>query len=101
MKNLQELIDSKQNLVDFFYNDSIAQYHKSRTGLFAQFIPPEYTNWRDVQRAWSETAALFDQSHHMPVLYVKGPNAKKMLSYLSPCTFSNLSTSRAKQYIAC
>jgi syringate O-demethylase/vanillate/3-O-methylgallate O-demethylase len=101
MKNLQELVDSKRNLVDFFYNDSIAQYHRSRTGLFTKFILPEYSNWREEQRAWRETAALFDQSHHMPVLYVKGPDATKMLSYLTPCTFSNLSTSRAKQYIVC
>ncbi|RUZ73360.1 aminomethyl transferase family protein [Mesorhizobium sp. M7A.F.Ca.US.006.01.1.1] len=101
MKNLQEVIDSKHNLVDYFYNDSIAQYHKSRTGLFARFIPPEQSNWREEQRAWRETAALFDQSHHMPVLYVKGPDARKMLSYLTPCSFSNLSATRGKQFIAC
>lgn len=100
MKNLQELIDSKTNLVDYFYNDVISQFHKSRTSLFASLIPPEYSNWREEQRASRETAVLFNQSHHMPVLYVKGPDARKLLNYLSPCTFSNLSNSRAKQYIA-
>jgi vanillate/3-O-methylgallate O-demethylase len=101
MKNLQELIDSKQNLVDYFYNDTISQYHKSRTSLFATLIAPEYSNWREEQRAWRESAVLFNQSHHMPVLYVKGPDAQKLLSDLSPCSFANLSTGRAKQYIAC
>ncbi len=100
MKTLQDLIDSKPSLVDYFYNDTISQYHKSRTSLFATLIAPEYTNWRDEQRSWRETAVLFDQSHHMPMLYVWGKDAQKLLSDLSPITFSNLSTNRGKQYIA-
>src|SRR3569833_2878756 len=101
MKRLQELIDSKTSLVEYFYNDTISQYHKSRTSLFAPYIAPEYSNWREEQRGWRETAVLFNQSHHMPALSVKGPDARKLLNYLSPNTFSNLSTSRAKQYIGC
>ncbi len=103
MKSLQELIDSKDDLVEYFYNDTISPFHQSRTGLFAtkNLIAPEYSNWREEQRAWRETAVLFNQSHHMPVLYVKGPDARRMLEYLSPCSFANLSTSRAKQYFAC
>ncbi len=101
MKTLQQLIDSKSSLVDYFYNDTISQYHKSRTSLFATLIAPEYTNWREEQKAWREAAVLFNQSHHMPVLYVKGPDARKLLNYLSPCSFENLSTDRSKQYIAC
>ena len=100
MKNLQELISSKDNLVDYFRNDSIAHYFKSRASLFAKYIPLEFTNWREEQRAWRETVVLFDQTHHMPVLTVKGPDAKRLLNYLSPCTFTNLSVNRAKQYIA-
>src|ERR1700722_10955979 len=101
MKNLQELINSKPNLVDHFYNDTISPFHVSRTGLFTKHIAPEYTNWRAEQRAWRETAILFDQTHHMPALSVEGPDATKMLSYLGINTFSNLSTDRAKQYIMC
>ncbi|GHC40532.1 glycine cleavage system protein T [Gemmobacter nanjingensis] len=98
MKTLQDLIDQTPDLVDHLYNDTISQYHKSRTGLLATLIAPEYTTWREEQRAWRETAVLFNQSHHMPVLFVKGRDARKLLEYLSPCTFSNLSTDRAKQY---
>ena len=100
MKTLQDLVTEKSNIVDYFYNDTISQYHKSRTSYFASLIAPEYTNWRDEQRSWRETAVLFDQSHHMPVLYVKGKDAKRLLNYLTPCTFENLSTNRGKQYIA-
>ena len=38
-------------------------------------VPSEFTNWRDEQRAWRETAVLFDQSHHMAELMVEGPDA--------------------------
>ena len=41
---------------------------------------PEYTTWRDEQRAWKETTVLFDQSHHMMDLYVKGPDVKRLFS---------------------
>lgn len=100
MKTLQDVVDAQSNLVDYLYNDTISQYHRSRTSLFATLIAPEYTTWREEQRAWRETAALFNQSHHMPVLCVKGRDAQKMLNYLSPCSFANLSPDRAKQYIA-
>ncbi|MFV0244720.1 MAG: aminomethyl transferase family protein [Qingshengfaniella sp.] len=101
MKTLQDLINAKPNLVDYFYNDTISQYHKSRTSLFSTLIAPEYSNWRDEQRAWRQTAVLFDQSHHMPVLYVKGKDATRLLASLTPCTFTNLATNRGKQYFAC
>lgn len=103
MNSLQDLIDATPNLVDHFYNDTISQFHQSRTNLFAakNLIPQEYTNWRDEQRAIRETCILANQSHHMPVLYVKGPDARRLLSYLTPCTFSNLAPDRAKQYFAC
>jgi len=103
MKSLQDLIDSKSNLVDYLYNDTISQFHRSRTDLFASLglIPREFSNWRDEQRATREKCTITNQSHHMPVLFVRGPDARKMLSYLSPCSFANLSTDGAKQYFAC
>jgi vanillate/3-O-methylgallate O-demethylase len=102
MKTLQHLVESTSNLVDYFYNDTISQFHRSRTSLFSakNLIDREYTNWRDEQRAAYETCILTNQSHHMPVLYVKGPDARRMLQHLSPCSFSNLSTERARQYFA-
>ena len=43
-------------------------------------VPPEFTNWRDEQRAWQETCVLFNQSYHMNDLAVEGPDALKLLS---------------------
>ncbi|MBA4491129.1 hypothetical protein [uncultured Paracoccus sp.] len=45
-------------------------------------MPPELTNWRDEQHAWRDTAILFDQSHHIPEMYLKGPDAFKLANYL-------------------
>ena len=45
-------------------------------------VAPEFTNWRDEQRAWRETCVLFDQSHHMVNLFVEGPDTLKLLSHL-------------------
>ncbi len=64
-------------------------------------VPPEYTNWRDEQRAWRETCALFDQSHHMTDLYVEGPDAVRLLSDLGVNSFRNFTVDKGKQFVAC
>ena len=64
-------------------------------------VPPEFTNWRDEQRAWRDTAVLFDQSHHMAELLVRGPDASKLLSYLATNSFANFAPNRAKQFAPC
>ena len=43
-------------------------------------VPAEFTNWRREQKAWRETAVLFDQSHHMVNFFMSGPDALKLLS---------------------
>ena len=35
-------------------------------------IPPEFTNWRDEQRAWHQSVVLFEQSYHMTELHLRG-----------------------------
>ena len=47
-------------------------------------VPTEFSNWKAEQVAWQKTAVLFDQSHHMANLYIKGPDALKLISYLGP-----------------
>jgi vanillate/3-O-methylgallate O-demethylase len=64
-------------------------------------VPAEYSNWRDEQRAWRETAVLFDQSHHMANIYVEGPGALKLLSHLGTNSFANFPVNRAKQFAPC
>jgi glycine cleavage system aminomethyltransferase T len=64
-------------------------------------VPAEFTNWRDEQRSWRETCALFDQSHHMTDLYVEGPGTIKLLSDLGVNSFDNFKVNQAKQFVAC
>ena len=64
-------------------------------------VNSEYTNWRDEQRAWQETAVLFNQSYHMTDMYVEGPDAAKLLSSLGINTFKNFEVDKAKQYVPC
>ncbi|HEY2508183.1 MAG TPA: hypothetical protein VGI58_16835, partial [Streptosporangiaceae bacterium] len=51
--------------------------------------------------AWTQTCVLYDQTHHMANLYVKGPDALKLISYLGINTFKNFPLSRAKQFVPC
>jgi vanillate/3-O-methylgallate O-demethylase len=64
-------------------------------------VPAEFTNWRDEQRAWRESAALFDQSHHMTDLYVQGPDVVKLFSALGVNSFDGFQVNKAKQFVAC
>lgn len=100
-ESLQDVIDSVPSLVDYFYNETLAPHYRARTGLAAAFIPPEFTNWREEQHAWRETAVLFDQSHHMPELFLKGPDGLKLLTRLGINSFANFIPGKAKQFVAC
>jgi len=64
-------------------------------------VAPEFSNWRDEQRAWRTTCVLFDQSHHMVNLFVEGREALKMLSYLGVNSFANFAVNKAKQFVPC
>ena len=97
--SLQGLIDSTPDLVDYMYNDAPGAHSRTRADLSP--VPVEFTNWRDEQRSWRETAVLFDQSHHMPELFVTGPDAKRFLTTIAVNSLENLEPSRAKQVVGC
>jgi vanillate/3-O-methylgallate O-demethylase len=93
-ESLQDLLQAAGNPVDMLRNSKIGAY-------IYPVVPPEFTNWRDEQRAWRETCVLFDQSHHMVEQYVEGPDALKLLSHLAFNSFASFPTSRAKQFAPC
>jgi len=93
-RNLEEVLQAAGNPVNMLRNSQIGAY-------VYPVVPTEYSNWRDEQRAWRETAVLFDQSHHMANLYVEGPDALKLLSYLGTNSFANFPVNRAKQFAPC
>jgi vanillate/3-O-methylgallate O-demethylase len=93
-KNLEEAIQAAGNPVKMLRNSQIGPYA-------FPVVRHEFTNWRDEQRAWRESCALFDQSHHMSDLSIEGPDALKLLSDLGVNSFKNFKVNQAKQFVAC
>src|SRR6187549_2746392 len=93
-KSLEEALQTVRSPVELLRNSQIGPYA-------FPVVPAEFTNWRDEQRAWRETCALFDQSHHMTDLYVEGADAVKMFSDLGINSFKNFKVNQAKQFVAC
>ena len=93
-RSLEDLLQTAGNPVQMLRNSQIGAY-------VYPVVPAEYSNWRDEQRAWRETAVLFDQSHHMVNVYVEGPDALKMFSHLGTNSFAKFPVNRAKQFAPC
>ena len=93
-QSLEDLLRAKGNPVEMLRNSQIGAY-------VYPVVSPEFSNWRDEQRAWRDTAVLFDQSHHMVNLYVEGPDALKLLSHLGTNSFAKFPVNRAKQFAPC
>ena len=91
-KNLEELLQSAGNPVDLLRNQ------QTGPNVYPG-VPAEYTNWRDETQAWQRAAVLFNQSYHMADLAVEGPDAFKMLSYLSMNSFKGFEPNKAKQFV--
>lgn len=93
-KSLEDLLQEVGNPVTLARNSQIGPY-------VYPSVPSEFSNWRDEQHAWRETCCLFNQSHHMTDLYIKGPDSLKLLSALGVNTFANFEVNKAKQFVAC
>ncbi|MEJ0043972.1 MAG: hypothetical protein WDM81_17930 [Rhizomicrobium sp.] len=81
-QNLEGVLKAAGNPVNMLRNSQIGAY-------VYPVVPSEFSNWRDEQIAWRNSAVLFDQSHHMAEMMVEGPDAAKFLSYLTINTFKN------------
>ena len=92
--NLQEILDAAPNIVELLRNSQIGAY-------VYPVVPYEFTNWRREQRAWRETTVLFDQSHHMFNLFVRGPEALKLISDTGINSVANFPVDMAKQFVPC
>ncbi len=93
-RSLEEVLKSAGNPVDMLRNSRIGAY-------VYPVVPSEFSNWRDEQRAWRETAVLFDQSHHMAELTVRGPDALRLMSWCTINSFRNFAPGKAKQMVPC
>jgi vanillate/3-O-methylgallate O-demethylase len=92
-QSLEEALQTAGNAVELLRNSQIGPYAFPGT--------PEFTNWRDEQRAWRETCVLFEQSFHMTDLYIEGPDALRLLSDFGVNSFENFEIDKAKQFVAC
>lgn len=63
-------------------------------------VTPEFTNWRSEQKSWRESVAFLDQSHHMTDLFIKGPDALKLLTDTGVNSFAKFAPGKAKQFVA-
>src|SRR5919205_1465274 len=91
-KNLQELLDQTGNTVQLLRNSQLGTY-------IYPVVPSEFTNWRREQKAWQQTAVLFDQSHHMFNLFMRGPDAIKLISDTGINSVATFPVDMAKQFI--
>ncbi|MFE5411104.1 aminomethyl transferase family protein [Microbacterium sp. NPDC056569] len=90
-KNLQELLDA-QNAVDMLRNSQIGSY-------IYPVVPADFQNWIKEQRAWRDTAVLYDQSHHMDNVFLKGSDAIRLISDTAINSVATFPVNRAKQYV--
>jgi syringate O-demethylase len=93
-RSLEDLLTAAGNPVKLLRN--------LQTGPYVYpVVPPEYSNWRDEQRAWQHSCVLFNQSYHMTDLSLQGPDALRLLSDLGVNSFKGFEPNRAKQFVAC
>lgn len=82
------------------FANPVDMLRSSRTGIYVYpVVAPEFHNWRDEQRAWRDSAVLFDQTHHMDELTVEGPQAEAFLAHIGINAFSNFELNRAKHFV--
>ena len=93
MKSLEDKLKNWKNPVEMLRNAQVGPY------LFP--IDPEFSNWRDEQEAWQNTAALFDLSHHMTDIAFEGPDLMRLLSDLAVNSFATFAPGKAKQMVCC
>jgi vanillate/3-O-methylgallate O-demethylase len=91
-RNLEELLSAAGNAVRMLRNSQLGAY-------VYPVVAPEFHNWRTEQWAWQHSAVLFDQTHHMVNLYLRGKDALKLLSDTAVNSMSGFAVNKAKQYV--
>ncbi len=92
LQTLQDVIDNSGNIVEVLRNAQNPAY-------IVPVVSSEYSSWRLEQRAWRETAVLFDQSHHMDNVMIRGSDAIKLIRDTAINSVENFDVNLAKQYV--
>jgi vanillate/3-O-methylgallate O-demethylase len=93
---LQDLLQSTENPAEMLRNNDL----RWQPYVFRD----EYTNWIEEQRAVRESVAVVDQSYHMEILEIQGPDAVDLLDRLGVNSFEavrNGEPPQAINYLTC
>lgn len=90
--SLETLLDKAGNPVEMLRNSQLGAY-------VYPVVAPEFHNWRSEQWAWQHSAVLFDQSHHMVDLFLRGKDALRLLSDTMINSTKGWAVNKAKQYV--
>ena len=98
IRTLQDVLDSVPSLVDYLYSNRKGSVLKDAVlRQPTEFVAPEFTTWRDEQRAWREGIAFYDQSFHMTTTYLRGPDAQRLVSSLAVNSFETFARGELRQ----
>ncbi|MGZ4701809.1 MAG: aminomethyl transferase family protein, partial [Ilumatobacteraceae bacterium] len=101
-RTLQDVLDSVPSLVDHLYSNRKGSVLKDAVlRQPTEFVAPEFTTWRDEQRAWREGIAFYDQSFHMTTTYLRGPDAQRLVSSLAVNSFETFGVGRSRHLVCC
>ena len=92
-RSLEQKLQDWDSPVDMLRNSTVGPY------VFP--IASEFSNWRDEQEAWHNTAVLFDLSNHMTDITFEGPDLMRLLSDLAVNSFATFGKNKAKQIVCC
>ena len=90
MANLEQVLAGAGNPVELLRNSQLGAY-------VYPVVAAEFHNWRSEQWAWQHSAVLFDQSHHMVNLYIRGKDAGTLLSDTMINSSKGWTVNKAKQ----
>src|SRR5436305_3724220 len=91
-RNLEEILAAAGNAVQMLRNSQLGAY-------VYPVVASEFSNWRSEQWAWQHSAVLFDQTHHMVNLYLRGKDTIKLLSDTAVNSMQGFTPNKAKQYV--
>jgi len=92
-KNLQEVIDAHGG-------DAVGMLRNSPIGSYIYpVVPADFSSWIKETNAWRNAAVLYDQSHHMDNVFLKGSDAIKLIERTAINSVANFPVNMAKQYV--
>ena len=91
-RNLEEVLAAAGDTVKMLRNSQLGAY-------VYPVVAAEFSNWRSEQWAWQHGAVLFDQSHHMVNLYLRGKDGLRLLSDTASNSMQGFPVNKAKQYV--